>query len=77
MSLRRIALRLAAWIEGALDRVKYSFKGTVIGYRPLKIVVFRGHGTPERLRVRGRVLEEDGIRPPSATDSLWRNVWSM
>ena len=43
---------------------------------PLIIHAYRGYGTASRVRVRGRVLEEEGIPPASERDSAWRNVLS-
>jgi len=43
----------------------------------VEILPYRGHGTPEALYVRGRVVEEKGIMPASATDSRRQNLLNM
>ena len=43
---------------------------------PLVIRAYRGYGTDTRVRVRGRVLEDEGIPAASERDSAWRNVLS-
>ena len=35
---------------------------------------YLGYGTPRRLTVRGRVLEDQRWRPAADTDSRWRNL---
>jgi phosphatidate phosphatase APP1 len=44
---------------------------------PLIIHAYRGYGTGARVRVRGRVLEDEGIPAAGERDSAWRNVLSM
>jgi phosphatidate phosphatase APP1 len=41
---------------------------------PYQIVVYRGHGNPQRVYVHGRVLENEGITPAGDADSTWRNI---
>jgi phosphatidate phosphatase APP1 len=43
----------------------------------VKILPYRGHGTPDALYVRGRVLEKKGITPSTQTDPARRNVLNM
>ncbi len=43
----------------------------------VKILPYRGHGTPTALYVRGRVLEKKGITPSTQTDPAWRNLLNM
>lgn len=40
----------------------------------LELVVHRGYGTREWLRVQARVLEARGVTPGTVTDPWWRNV---
>jgi len=48
--------------------------GRAIDRDPVQIVGYRGYGTAERVLVLGRVLQEAGIRTPTATQSRWRNL---
>jgi len=48
--------------------------GRAIDRDPVQIVGYRGYGTAERVLVLGRVLQEVGIRTPTATQSRWRNL---
>ena len=45
-------------------------------FDPLRIVPYRGCGTPELLRLEGRLLEADGAREP-AGDRFWRNALTV
>lgn len=38
------------------------------------VLGFRSFGTPRRLLVRGRALQDEGIRPAGDKDSVWRNL---
>lgn len=41
---------------------------------PLVIHAYPGYGTRERFRVRGRVLDDEGLRPAAAGAGLWRSL---
>jgi phosphatidate phosphatase APP1 len=67
-------LTLAAGLEGKIDAAM-SRRADRKGRRdPLVIHAYRGYGTAARVRVRGRVLEDEGIPPAGERDSSWRNV---
>ena len=44
---------------------------------PLIILPFFGYGTSERVRIRGRVVEDEGAIASTETDSVWRNIANM
>ena len=44
---------------------------------PLRILPYRGYGTPEKVYIKGRVLEKDGIEPLSKDAPLWKNAVNM
>ena len=54
--------RLVRKLRRLLDRDPYS----VVGYR--------SYGSGERVLVRGRAMENEGIMPSGERDSLWRNL---
>jgi phosphatidate phosphatase APP1 len=72
--LKRILAHFAHDVESEFDRLKYRLAYRFWGPDPLCIVPYRGFGTRERVVVRGRVLEEKGIRPAQDEDSVWRNL---
>jgi len=40
----------------------------------LQILPYRGYGTPERVRLTGRVLQDEPIGAAGERDSVWRNL---
>ena len=52
--------------------------GEALGIRdPLRIMPYRGYGTPDKVWIKGRVLEKEGIAPRAEGGSLWKNVVNM
>ena len=41
---------------------------------PIIILPYLGYGTPQKLTVRGRVLEDEGFTATGDADSRWRNL---
>lgn len=70
----RRAARLVHRIERRIDR---SRAGGEPDTGPARIEAYRGFGTPERVRVSGRVLRGPPIAAAGANDSAWRNLSSM
>jgi phosphatidate phosphatase APP1 len=73
---RERLLALTAALEGKVDAAMARRADRKGRRDPLVIQAYRGYGTAARLRVRGRVLEDEGIPPASERDSAWRNVLS-
>jgi phosphatidate phosphatase APP1 len=48
--------------------------GRAIDRDPVQIVGYRGYGTAERVLVLGRVLQDEGVGAPMASQSRWRNL---
>lgn len=57
-------------VRGAKLRFKQRFNL----FDPPRVVPYRGFGTPTRLELYGRVMEQDGTNVPEG-NSLVRNVW--
>ncbi|HUF12940.1 MAG TPA: phosphatase domain-containing protein [Longimicrobiales bacterium] len=66
---RRLALDLGARMEGLKARLA---RPAVV--RPAIIDAYRGYGTVETLRVRGRVILDPGVRPARPGDRWWVNL---
>lgn len=74
---------MADWNE-RLARVVYRFERAFDASRhrikrgrlrdPIMVFPYLTYGTRERVLVRGRVLEDKGVRPARATDSVWTNL---
>ena len=71
---RERLLAIAAGLEGRVDAAM-ARRADRRGRRdPLVIHAYRGYGTSERIHLRGRVLEDEGIPAAGERDSAWRNV---
>lgn len=64
-------------MERRIDRWKHAITRRFGKPVPVHIVPYRGFGTPERLMLRGRVLEDKQIGSPKEEDSWWRNLCNM
>lgn len=74
---KKVVTRVAHHAEGRFDQLKDRLSqrfGTSGEDAPLCIVPYRGYGTADRLYLKGRVLEDEGIPPASEDDSAWRNL---
>ena len=74
---RKRLLRVVEGGERSFDRVKLFLKVRHGLLNPVRVLPYRGHGTPREVRVLGRVLEEKMISEPSIQDSRWRNLRAM
>ncbi len=73
---RERLLGLAADLEGRVDAAMARRADRKGRRDPLIIHAYRGYGTDTRVRVRGRVLEDEGIPLAGERDSALRNVLS-
>jgi phosphatidate phosphatase APP1 len=64
-------------LERWFDRMRFVFKRRTRWIGPIEILPYRGHGTRDRIFLKGRVLEIVGTVPPSARDSWRRNLRNM
>jgi phosphatidate phosphatase APP1 len=75
--LKNIFSRIASHAEQKFDDLSLRFRKRLGLNDPLQIVTYRSYGTPNRLYVKGRVLEDKGIQKSLGADSLWRNILNM
>ena len=71
-------------VSGAMNRIntywdeaKYQVKKALGIREPLKIVPYRGYGTPEWIYLKGRVLQAEGIALRAKEDSVLKNALNM
>ena len=64
-------------VETHYDLLKYRLRERLGGRNPIMILPYRGYGTPDRIFLRGRVLEDRGITPPTEDDTVWENLVNM
>jgi phosphatidate phosphatase APP1 len=61
-------------VEERFDALRYRLNYMLGGLDPIKIVPYRGYGTPDTLYLKGRVLEDKGITRPTDNDTVWDNL---
>lgn len=61
-------------VEERFDALRYRLNYMLGGFDPIKIVPYRGYGTPDTLYLKGRVLEDKGITRPTDNDTVWDNL---
>jgi phosphatidate phosphatase APP1 len=66
-------------VEAQVDHARFNFKLRHAWLKPIQIQPYRGHGTPNVLYLKGRVLEQKDVAgaTESASDSVWENVLNM
>ena len=68
---------IAANAEEHIDALKYRLGERLGSDDPIVITPYRGYGTPERLYLKGRVLENNPVMAAGDNDSLWDNLVNM
>jgi phosphatidate phosphatase APP1 len=71
---KRAVLRAAIPVERGVDTVKARLGKRLDRDDPLQILPYRGYGTPERLHLQGRVLQDEPVGAAGENDTLWKNV---
>jgi phosphatidate phosphatase APP1 len=67
-------LDLVSRIEGGFDRLKDRLADRFDRDDPLQILPYRGYGTPERLYLQGRVLQDEPVGASGKSDTVWKNL---
>lgn len=74
---QQILAGMTSNVERRFDSLKERL-GAVLGSDdPIMIAAYHGYGTPHLLRLRGRVLENEGVREAAEDDRLWDNLLNM
>lgn len=71
---QRILARFANDVETRFDSLKGRLGSVLGGDEPVIILPYLGYGSQTTFRVRGRVLEEPGLRDATGNDRLWDNL---
>lgn len=66
-----------ATINDVYDAVKGKITRLLGLEDPIQIMAYRGYGTPEWLFVKGRVLQDQGIRIRETKAPFWENIMNM
>ena len=74
---RMVAAAVVGGIDRRLDRLKLFLKVRYGWLAPVQVLLYRGHGTPQALYLKGRVLEEKGVVRGGERDTAWQNLRAM
>lgn len=74
---KEVLIHLTSNAEERMDELRYRLHNSLGGPGPVKIVPYRGYGRPDRLHLRGRVIEDKHIPEAERNDNLWENLLNM
>jgi phosphatidate phosphatase APP1 len=74
---QKVIAQHVANVEEHFDLLKYRLRERLGGRDPIMILAYRGYGTPEKLYLKGRVLEDRGIESAMEDDTVWDNLVNM
>lgn len=64
-------------VERIFDWIKYRVGGYINTTAFLMIIPYIGYGSERFIDLKGRVLEDTGIKPSKETDRIWDNLLNM
>jgi phosphatidate phosphatase APP1 len=74
---KKVIAETVSNVEEQFDLLKYRLREQLGGRNPITILPYRGYGRPDRLYLKGRVLEERDIAAASDNDTIWDNLVNM
>ncbi|MDB9524719.1 DUF2183 domain-containing protein [Oscillatoria sp. CS-180] len=69
--------QLMSAIDTVIDEVRRQLAKLLGIEDPIRILPYRGYGTPNYLLVKGRVLKDEGIKLREQEPSVYENIWNM
>lgn len=70
-------VQVARYLDNHSDNLRHLLRQRLGGETPVQIVPYRTYGTPRRIYIRGRVLNDKGITSGTKEDSLITNLLNM
>lgn len=64
-------------VDKGFSHVKFRFKQQLNWLDPVQVLPYRGFGTPQKVCLKGRVLEKKGITGAGEYDTVWQNLVRM
>lgn len=71
---KEILTHLAGDADSKMDALRDRLSYQLGGSGPVKIIAYRSYGTPERLYLSGRVLEDNELPAADKNDKVWNNL---
>lgn len=69
--------QLTSQIDSRVDEIRSTVAQTFGIADPIRVLPYRGYGTPEKLLVKGRVLKDEGIKLKEEEPSVFDNMRNM
>ena len=70
-------LNIAAQVDSVADKWMYQLQQRLGNTGPLQIVPYRTYGTPHRIYIKGRVLQDKKIASAGERDNVFTNLLNM
>jgi phosphatidate phosphatase APP1 len=64
-------------VDDRVDKVRGHLAAALGIEDPIKILPYRGYGTPGNIFLKGRVLKDEGVKLKEEHAPLWANLWNM
>lgn len=71
---KKLLANTVTGVEDQFDQLRNDLSRRLGLDEPVTIQPYIGYGTPHVVTIKGRVLENEGVQPPSDKDSAWRNA---
>mgnify|MGYP003575343982 FL=1 len=76
-NLKHLFTKSASAIEDKWDELRFNLFKKLGFNNPVQIVPYRTYGTPRRLYIKGRVLQDKEIASAADKDTIWDNLLNM
>jgi phosphatidate phosphatase APP1 len=76
-SWQRVIATVAYNVEEHFDHLKFRLRKRLGRLNAVLMLPYRGYGTREMFILKGRVIENHGIKAANDNDSVWRNLLNM
>jgi phosphatidate phosphatase APP1 len=77
MSWEKVLAGLISGIDDASDRLRFGLRKKMHLLRPVQVCCYRSYGSEKEVHVRGRVLEDRGIKKAAEHHTIWHNIRNM
>jgi phosphatidate phosphatase APP1 len=77
LNYRKMLALTIHMVEGIFDRIKYRAAARIRPENSLMILPYLGFGSQSFIRLKGRVLQDTGIKPSQKADRVWDNLINM
>jgi phosphatidate phosphatase APP1 len=77
MSWEKVLAGVISGIDDLSDKLRFGFRKKMHLLRPVQVCCYRSYGSEKEVHVRGRVLEDKGIKKAAEHHTIWHNIRNM